>query len=254
MKTTIERYRAAHFDQPGATEAYAGNTFGLQPDLLERHLRIMNDLRTQGGGISTVNKKWLLKQAQDAGRDPKQALQDILRVERIQDPERRAKAYVQASGAPSQALVEEAMNLSRSYSTVWASTITEDRLRARDAQAAKAGTQYRFADTPELQRSRSEATATRRAIEHALREKGLAPRPAQSLEEEQQRAQAYARSAADKLEATRPDAPMRDHIEAAWQADQAFQRLNDTGVSSDSMSSIREQTDDQQFAARAVDG
>lgn len=254
MKTTIERYRAAHFDQPGATEAYAGNTFGLQPDVLERHLRIMNDLRTQGGGISTVNKKWLLKQAQDAGRDPKQALQQILRVERIPDPEQRARAYVVASGAPSQALVDEAINLSKAYSTTWASTITEDRLRARDMQAAKSGEQFRFADTPELQRARQEATATRRAIEQALQDKGLTPPPAKSLEEEQQRAQAYARSAADKLEATRPDAPMRDHIEAAWHADQAFQRLNDAGVSTDTISSVQERTDEQQFAARAVDG
>lgn len=251
---TFQKYQHAHYSQPGAMEHYTRGRFGLPADVLERHMQIMNDLRTNSGGISKANKIWLLKQAQAAGRDLRQAAQAIQRVERIPDPERRAKAYVVASGAPDQALVDHALELSSAYSTTWGSTLAEDRLRSRDAQLAKSGQQHKFEDTPQLKRAREEATAVRRTIEAALQEKGLVPERARSLEEEQERARAYAANAADRLEATRGDAPLRDQIESAWHVDQAFQRLNDTGVSSENVGSVMEKTDEQRFAARSIDG
>jgi hypothetical protein len=254
MKTTYQKYAAKHWDQPENLDHYAKSTFGLHPDALERHLQIMSDLRTQGGGLSRADKVWLLKQAQQAGRDLKGAAQQIARVQRIADPEARARAYVVASGAPSQELVDHALEMSRAYSTTWGSTLAEERLQQRDAIAAKSGSQFRFNDTPEMKQARHESTAVRRTIEAALHEKGLAPRPAQSLDEEQARAREYAAKAADRLESTPPSASLRDHIEGAWHADQAFQRLNDTGASRDSMGSVMERTDDQAFSARAIDG
>jgi hypothetical protein len=252
--STYEKYQSARYERPGEIESYSRSTFGLTPDALERHMRVMNDLQLPGGSISRADKRWLLDQAKAAGRDVGQAAQMIAHVEAIPDPQRRALSYVVASGAPRQDLINHAMEMSKVYSVEWGASLAEDRLNERDAQNAKAGTQFRFDDTPELKRSRHEATAVRRTIEAALEEKGLTPPPAQSLEEEQHRAKKYASAAADRMEATPTDAPIRDHIEAAWTADQAFNRLRDTGVKNESMSDVMDRTDANNFAARSIDG
>lgn len=252
--STYEKYQSARYQHPGEIESYARSTFGLTSEALERHLRIMNDLQLQGGSISKADKRWLLDQAKAAGRDVSQAAQMISRVEAIPDPQRRAQSYVVASGAPGQDLINHAMEMSKIYSIEWGASLVEDRLKERDALEAKSGTQFRFDDTPALQRSRHEATAVRRTIEAALQEKSLTPPTAQSLEEEQHRARQYANAAANRLEATPNDAPIRDQIEAAWTVDQAFNRLSDTGVKHETIQSVMEETDAKNFAARSIDG
>jgi hypothetical protein len=251
---TFQKYQSARVEQPGEVESYSRNTFGIPSGALDRHLRIMNDLQLQGGSISKTDKRWLLDQAKAAGRDVRQAAQMIAHVEAIPDPQRRARSYVIASGAPSEDLVQHAMEMSKTYSVVWGTTMAEDRMIKRDAINAKSGTQFQFDDTPELKRARNEATAVRRTIEAALQEKGLTPPPAQSLQEEQLRARQYANAAADRLEGTPENAPLRDQIEAAWTADQAFTRLSDTGVKDETIQSVMERTDENKFAARSIDG
>lgn len=249
---TFQKFQSPIYDQPGNMENWARSKFGLPANVLERHLRIMNDLRTPGGSISSANRNWLLKQAKEAGQDVNEAARTIDRVSRISDPEARARAYVIASGAPHESLVNEAIELSKAYSTTWASTLAEDRLSKRD-EVAKASS-YNFEDTPELKRSRQEADAVRRSIEATLKDKGLIERDPQTLEEAQQRAVSYAHSAANKLEATSSSAPLRDQIEAAWHVDQAFQRLSDTGVNENSIVDVMEKSDEASFAARSIDG
>lgn len=225
----------------------------MEPRKLEAHLRVMNDLRTQGGRISRDVAKWLMHEAKASGRDPKEALQAIRRVNSIQDPEQRARAYVIASGAPSNELVNHALGLSSIYSTEWASTLVNDRLAAKDQLTSKAGTYYQFEDTDRIKAARQESSAVRRTIEATLREKGLVPPKARTLEEAQNHAKAYANFAADKMESTNPGAPLRDHIEDAWRADQGIQKLNDAGLSGETMGSVIERADATNFAARAFD-
>ena len=252
MSSTFEKYQSQRFSETNAMEAYARGTFGLAPALLERHLRIMNDLQMQGRGISSADKRWLLDQAKAAGRDVSQAAQQIARVEAISEPKRRARAYIVASGAPSQELVEHAMELSKTYSTTWGSSLAEDRLAARDEKLKH--DQFHFKDDDRTRHSREESGAVRRTIEAALQERGLIQPEARSLEEAQHRARGYANSAADRLESMGPDASRRDQIEAAWHADQAFQRLSDAGAGDTSVGDVNEQTDHKIFAARAIDG
>jgi len=214
----------------------------------------MGDLQMNGGRISRENKRWLLQQAKEAGRDLNQAVRDIARVEAIPDPERRARAYVTASGAPTRELVEHAVDLSKSYSTSLGSMATEARLRQRDKHVEQNGMQYRFEDTDRIKRDRQESTAVRRTIEATLRDQGLSVAPPRSLEEAQGRAKAYADHAADKMEALNDKSSLRDQIEAAWTADQGLQRLADAGVSRETMGGVMERTDSQNFAARGIDG
>ncbi|NBW22685.1 MAG: hypothetical protein EBR82_83545, partial [Caulobacteraceae bacterium] len=190
----------------------------------------------------------------ESGRDLNQAKRDIARVESIQDPERRAKAYVVASGAPTQALVNHAVDLSRSYSTALGSMATEARLRARDKHAEKNGMQYKFEDTDRLKQAREESTSMRRTIERTLQQQGLSMPPPKSMEEAQDRARAYGEHAAQKMEALNDNSSLRDQIEAAWTADQGLQRLNDAGVSRDTMGSVLEQSDARNFTAKSIDG
>ena len=251
---TFQRAQYQQFKQPGAVDAQVKNTFGLAPKVLERHLRIMSDLQLNGGRISIDNKRWLLQQAKEAGRDLNQAKRDIARVESIQDPERRARAYVVASGAPTQELVNHAMDLSRSYSTALGSIATEARLRQRDKHAEKNGMQYKFEDTDRLKQAREESTSMRRTIEATLRQQGLLAAPPRSLQEVQERAKAYGEHAAQKMEALTDKSSLRDQIEAAWHADQGLQRLDDAGLTRDTMGSVLERSDNQNFAAKSIDG
>ena len=251
---TFQRVQYQQFKQTGAVDAQVQNTFGLAPKALERHLRIMSDLQLNGGRISIDNKRWLLQQAKEAGRDLNQAKRDIARVEAIQDPERRAKAYVVASGAPTQELVNHAVDLSRSYSTALGSMATEARLRQRDKHAEKNGMQYKFEDTDRLKQAREESTSMRRTIERTLQQQGLSVAPPRSMEEAQDRARAYGEHAAQKMESLNDKSSLRDQIEAAWHVDQGLQRLNDAGVSRDTMGSVLEQSEARNFAARAIDG
>ena len=251
---TFQRVQYQQFKQPGAVDAQVQNTFGLAPKALERHLRIMSDLQLNGGRISSDNKRWLLQKAKEAGRDLNQAKRDIARVEAIQDPERRARAYVVASGAPTQELVNHAVDLSRSYSTALGSMATEARLRARDKHAEKNGMQYKFEDTDRLKQAREESTSMRRTIEATLRQQGLSVAPPKSLQEVQERAKAYGEHAAQKMEALNDKSSLRDQIEAAWTADQGLQRQADAGLTRDTMGSVLERSDNQNFAARAIDG
>lgn len=248
---SVEKFKSQQYSRPGEMEQWSKGTFGLPPAVLERHLQIMTDLRTQGGTISSADKAWLLKQAKEAGRDVDEARRDIERVSKILNPEDRARAYVVASGAPNEGLVNQAVDLAKTYSTVWASTMAEDRLTERDQKAKSS--QFHFEDNQHLKRSREESDSVRRSIEAALQNKGIIQREAQSLEEEQHRAVSYANAAADRLEATKDTAPLRDQIEAAWHVDQAFQRLNDAGVDDLSMGEVMERTDEQSFASRALD-
>ncbi len=251
---TYQRAQYQQFRQPGAVDAQVQNTFGMAPKALERHLRIMGDLQLNGGRISKENKRWLLQQAKEAGRDLHQAARDIARVEAIPDPERRARAYVIASGAPSDQLVNHAVDLSKSYSTSLGSMATESRLRARDKHLQQNGMQFKFEDSDKLKKERQEATAVRRTIEATLQSKGLAMPPAKSLEEAQYRAKAFANHAADKLESMPADASLRDQLSAAFDADRGLQQLADTGQSRDTMGSVLERSDNHDFAARSIDG
>jgi len=251
---TFQRAQYQQYRQPGAVDAQVKNTFGLAPKVLERHLRIMGDLQLNGGRISMENKRWLLQQAKEAGRDLNQAKRDILRVESIQDPDRRARAYVVASGAPTQELVNHAVDLSRSYSTALGSMATESRLRARDKHAERNGMQYKFEDTDKIKREREESTSMRRTIEATLREQGLAVAPPRSMEEVKERARAYGEHAAQKMESINDKSSLRDHIEAAWTVDQGLQRQADAGLTKETMGSVLERSDNQNFAARSIDG
>ncbi len=250
---TYQRAQYQQFRQPGAVDAQVQNTFGMAPKALERHLRIMGDLQLNGGRISKENKRWLLQQAKEAGRDLHQAARDIARVEAIPDPERRARAYVIASGAPTRQLVEHAVDLSKSYATSLGSMATEARLRARDRQLEQSGLQYKFEDNDRIKHEREESNAIRRTIEATLRSQGLSVAPPNSLEEAQGRAKLYADHAANKMEALNDKSSLRDQIEAAWTVDQGMQRLNDAGVSRETMGSVIERTDSQNFAARGID-
>lgn len=248
---SFEKFKSQQNNRPGEVEQWSRGTFGLPPAVLERHLQIMTDLRTQGGSISNADKVWLLKQAKEAGRDVDEARRDIERVSKILNPEDRARAYVIASGAPDEGLVNQAVDLAKTYSTVWASTLAEDRLTERDEKAKSS--QFHFEDSKHLKRSREESDSVRRSIEAALQSKGLIQREAQSLEEVQHRAVSYANAAANRLEATKDTSPLRDQIEAAWHVDKAFQRLDDAGVNDLSISQVMERTDEKSFASRALD-
>lgn len=254
--STFSNTKTAFLAQPGVMESYIAARFGnLKPAQLTRHLAIMVDLARDGGKISAEQKNWLLGEAQRVGFDLKLASRTIDAVQTIEDPEKRLRAYVTANGSPSRDLVDYALNLAKSYGLQAGSERLEQQMAQRDYWKAHQNSQFHFQDDEagRFKKAREEAGTVRKTIEATLRDKGLIPQNPRTLGDAQEQAKSFANYAANKLESLGDKASLRDTLDGNYTADQAFQKLQDTGVRSQSMGDVMQQVSNSNFTVRSID-
>lgn len=227
---TFERYNGQLYDQPGQIERYAQTKFGMDAATLDRNLAIMGEVSR--GSLSGASRQWLLAQAQRTGVPQQVANKMIQDVLSLPSPEARARAFVAARGAPAH-VVAQAMELHKDYAVQEIATPLEEKLSARDAVDAKAGTQFLFEDSTRLKEARQTSGDVRKSIEAAMVSSGMVAPPARSLADHQARAMAYAHRVADRLESRKSDEPLslRDAVEDAYLAQDALGAKDDAGIS-----------------------